>query len=305
MQLRPSGLADDVLAEILHGRNLARHWQAGIRVEIDNPHAPTHPESKPFEIDLPDGRAVLHSGRAGRVEVESHHALENTLIPQALALLLAQQYARGGVMLVHGAAFEIDGAGILALGARGSGKSVLTAAALSAGARVVSDDWLLVSRDAHGRFSARRQREFLMLRHGWAGEQLLSALRALDAETRCGRYKSTLAIADQPETVRRRFPLSIGLDHLWLLERPRTGRADACAFAATDQATALASIIAATTPLLYGRDFPVESRALLDTARSLIATLGAHRLATGLSLVNDPARTFSDLRTRSVNEGPD
>jgi len=302
MPLIPSGLPADVLAEILHGRNLARHWQAGLALRIENPDAATHPESRTFELDLPDGRVVLQSGRAGRVEVQSHHALENTLIPQSLALLLAQQYARSGVMLVHGAAFELAGTGVLALGARGSGKSVLTAAALSAGAGVVSDDWLLVARDEHGRFSAERQREFMMLRHGWAGEQLMAALRALGADLRGGRYKSTLPIAEQADAIRARFPRSITLDRLWLLERPNTGRADHCTLASTDQAAALAGIIAATTPLLYGRDFPAEARTLLATARALIHTLGARRLATGLSLVNHSVRTLSDLLAESVKE---
>lgn len=48
---------------------------------------------------------------------------------------------------VHGAAFDIDGCGVVAIGRRGSGNSTLTAAALRSDASVVEDDLLLAAPD--------------------------------------------------------------------------------------------------------------------------------------------------------------
>ena len=79
----------------------------------------------------------------------------NLLLPQALHLLLTQQWARAGLMPVHACAFSIAGQGILALGDRGAGKSSLVLAALAAGARIVSDDWLLLGLDTDQVIQAR------------------------------------------------------------------------------------------------------------------------------------------------------
>jgi hypothetical protein len=295
------GLNPAQAQELLQGQRLDPLWLPDLQLTLDN-HSEAEAEdiAVPREMDLADGKVQLQSGRAGRVEVQAHHALANTLIPQSLNLLMAQQFARSGLMMVHGAALRIDGIGILALGARGSGKSVLSAAALAAGAEIVSDDWLLVGRAEGGRFHAERLREFLMLRHGWATDRLLQALTGLGGRVTPGRVKTVLDIEQQPESVRRRFPVSIALDRAWLLHRPRCGRTARSTSFACSQADALAAIIGATMPLLFGSEFPVESRALMASARGLIADLDWRGIHTGLDLVDQPQRALSGLLAAGV-----
>ncbi len=290
------GLAPQQVDDLLRGHGLRALWRPGLSLALDNPSAAIASESSPqLEHELADGRVLLSSGRPGSLTVEPQHALANTLIPQSLGLLMAQQLARSGVMMVHGAALCIEDTGVLALGARGSGKSVLSAAALSAGAGIVSDDWLLVGRAEDGRFRAERLRKFLMLRHGWAADRLIAALTHLGARITPGRVKTVLDIAHQPEAVRQHFPASIELDRVWLLQRLRTGRAAESTTSSCSQAEALAGVIAATMPLLFGHDFPVESRALLHSARALVAGLNPIRLSTGLDLVDAPQPALSRL----------
>jgi len=290
------GLSPDQTRDLLHGRGLREIWRPGVRLTLDNLSAcRTETPTRLSEIELADGKLVLRSGQPGTLVVEPGHALDNTLIPQSLALLMAQQLARSGLMMVHGAALRVEGLGILALGPRGSGKSVLSAAALAAGAEIVSDDWLLVGRADDGRFHAERLREFMMLRHGWAADRLLEALAGLGGQARPGRLKTVLDIERQPEAVRCRFPISIGLDRVWMLQRPRTGRTTESITMPCRPADALAGIIAATMPLLYGGGFPVEARALMGSARALIADLGWVRLATGLDLVDAPHQSLSRI----------
>jgi len=290
------GLSPDQTRDLLHGRGLREIWRPGVRLTLDNLSAcRTETPTRLSEIELADGKLVLRSGQPGTLVVEPGHALDNTLIPQSLALLMAQQLARSGLMMVHGAALRVERLGILALGTRGSGKSVLSAAALTAGAEIVSDDWLLVGRADDGRFHAERLREFMMLRHGWAADRLIAALIHLGARIAPGRVKTVLDIAHQPETVRRHFPVSIELDRVWVLQRPRAGRGAESTRSSCTQAEALAGMIAGTMPLMFGRHFPVESRALTHSARALVAALNPTRLTTGLDLVDSPRSALSRL----------
>ena len=86
------------------------------------------------------------------------------ILPQSLHLLLAQQWARAGIMTLHAAAVSTPGGGILSLGPRGAGTSTLTVSALAAGLGVITDDWMILGRAADGQIEVERLRGFLMLR---------------------------------------------------------------------------------------------------------------------------------------------
>ncbi|MBL38770.1 MAG: hypothetical protein CMP07_10230 [Xanthomonadales bacterium] len=265
--IRVDGISPEVMAGLFRGSNAARsHWHPPLEITAGLTGADDVATGEPYEKDLPDGRGILHTGAPGSVRIETHHRLAGDMLqPQSLYLLLAQQWARAGLMLVHGAAFELDGVGVLALGDKGAGKSVLTAAALAAGARVVSDDWVMVGLDGDGRLEAERLREFLMLRHGQACDRLMDALPNLRPAPLANRPKTVFHIGDQPESVRRQFITTCSVDRIWLLKRPSSGRFQPSARTPASPVQALSALIQATMPLLFSGRFAHESAELRKT----------------------------------------
>jgi len=286
-----TGLSAEVLAGQFHGAASARaYWQPGLQLAAGLAGQAESPDSAMHEQNLDDGRAMLRSGHPGTVIVEADHRLSEELLqPQSLYLLLAQQWARAGLMLVHGAVFEFEGHGILALGDRGAGKSVLTLSALAAGAKVVSDDWVMVGTDADGTVRAERLREFLMLRHGLACDQLLSALPDLQTAELRSRPKSVVRMEDQPAQLHAHFTNTCKIDRFWLLQRPRAGRISHSERTPASAANALAAIVRATMPLLFSRKFEHEAGRLRATAGRLATQIGASHLQTGVDILRDPA----------------
>ncbi len=246
------------------------------------------PAAETFERDFTDGRLQLQSGAAGALQLEAHHRRpSHLLIPQSLNLLLAQQWARLGLMTLHAAVIRVDGLGVLALGGRGSGKSVLTAAALTGGAKVVSDDWVLAGATEAG-FAAERLRGFLMFRSGWATDRL-----AADWPLAKGA-KSTKCVLRIPED-NPRFPISSPIHRIWLLRRPRAGRPPASTMEHLPPHLALAELIKAGMPILFSKHFPHERQALMAMLQGLLATSPAQVIETGIDLVEQPGRTLKQL----------
>lgn len=245
------------------------------------------PPSNAFSLGLPDGELMLASGGRGVLTPRWQHTSTELLMPQSLNLLLSQQWARLGLMTLHAAVIQVDGKGVLVLGERGSGKSVLAAAALNAGAAVVSDDWVLLGR-RHTDFVAERLRGFLMLRAGWAAEQLQQTLGYRPGSL---RPKSVLPIPQADA----RFPPGAAIDHIWLLRRPRTGRAHATSARSLTSQQALAELIRSGMPILFSARFPHERAALMAMLGDLLRTLPLHMLETGTDLVERPAETLSRL----------
>jgi len=291
-----SGLPARELATLLRGECLAALWRPGLALEVDCSTASGASSTGPSrQIDLADGRVGLTSGGPGRLVVEPRHTLDNTVLPQSLYLLLAQQWARAGVLMVHGAAFEFDRSGVLALGARGGGKSVLTAAALLAGARVVSDDWVLVGCDPNRQLVAERLRRFLMLRRGWAGQTLLEALIARGARATPAARKWVLALDKQPAGIRNQLLTGAALDQIWLLRRPTAARAVATSREPVGSAEVFAGLIQATMPLLFAKPFKIESAMLVQTARSLVSRLERAMVTPGSDIVASPESAIEML----------
>lgn len=115
--------------------------------------ADTPSEGPIFSQRMDDGEVTLHSGAGG--EWRGHAGLQvhpRLLMPRSFALMLAQQWARSGALPLHAAVLVVDGQGVLVLGRRGAGKSVLGLAAVSAGHQLVSDDTVLLAQDPDGVF---------------------------------------------------------------------------------------------------------------------------------------------------------
>jgi len=206
------GLPAATLAALIAGRAAGRRaWRPGVILRARLADTPDRDDSGPPQtIALDDGRTLLTSGAAGEVRVEPGHVLGDVLQPLSLNLLLAQQWARAGLVLVHGAAFELDGTGILALGDRGAGKSVLTAAVLAAGGRVVSDDWVMLGSPDGETFRAERLRDFLMFRKSRATQSLLARLDDMPVIEQDDPPKQVFRI----ERESPRFPATVRIDQI-------------------------------------------------------------------------------------------
>jgi len=295
--IEATGLSAEVLAGLFHGTASARaHWKPGLQVTARLAGQSELPDSKLHEQNLEDGRAMLHSGQPGTVMVETGHQLSEELLqPQSLYLLLAQQWARAGLMLVHGAVFEFEGHGVLALGDRGAGKSVLTMAALAAGAKVISDDWVMLGSDADGTVRAERLREFLMLRHGLACDRLLAALPDLRPTALRNRPKSVVRMEEQPAELQAHFTTTCRIDRFWLLQRRRTGRMPHSERIPATSADALSAVIRATMPLFFSRTFEHEAKRLRATAGRLATQIGASQVRTGTDILENPSSCLNYL----------
>lgn len=292
-----TGLSAEMLAGLFHGAAGARgHWKPGLQLTAGLQGQTESAGSALHEHDLEDGRAVLRSNCPGKVLVEPGHRLSDELLqPQSLYLLLAQQWARAGLMLVHGAAFEFEGHGILALGDRGAGKSVLTMAALAAGAKVVSDDWVMLGTDADGTVRAERLREFLMLRHGLAHDRLLSALPQLQPVQLRNRPKSVVRMQEQPGSLHSHFAKGCRIDRLWLLQRPRAGRTGSSTSSPAQAAGALSAIIQATMPILFSSRFAAEATALRKSTDVVLSGERTYTVCTGPDLLDNPSKALASL----------
>jgi len=294
--IRIEGISPTMMAGLFHGLRQARsHWVPGLALTAELCGATDAETAIPFDKDLPDGLVRLNSGAPGIVLVEAHHAMPDTLLPQSLYLLLAQQWARAGLMLVHAAAFEFNDTGVLALGEKGTGKSVLTGSAMAAGARVVSDDWVMTGRGSPGRFTTERMREFVMLRHGEACERILASLPDVRTRKVENRPKSLIPMPDPATPSAHRFAKQCELDRLWILQRPTAGRNPFSQARPGLAGEALAALIRATMPVLFSRFFPVESEQLVRTARELVQTCPILRVEPGLDLVESPGKVLRDL----------
>lgn len=261
-----------------------------IRAELLN--AEPGPVDMPLVVrELDDGKLETRSGGPGQVIARPGYHSTKHLLPQSLHLLLAQQWARAGILTLHAAVISTPQGGVLILGPRGGGKSVLAMSALAANLGVVSDDWLLLGRDAGGSIQAERLRAFLMLRRSWATDQLSGRCARLLSRELTGRNKKIIPIPpDSPV-----FPAREKITRVWLLNRPRGARSGLSQLRPTNPAQLLGRLVEASMPLLFSTLFKHEHQAMLATARQLIASARGQLLETGTDLVDDPQGTWSRL----------
>lgn len=267
--------------------------QAGpIRFDID-PGENETPGSQASAIvarDFGDSCVSCTSDAAATTAIlPQHRQLDPRQIPTAMGFAFAQQWARLGYACIHGALLEVEGTGVLVLGLRAAGKSVLSTSALVAGGAIVSDDYLLAG-ERGGRLIGERIRGFLSLRLSWAARALFDSSTDAWHAGRSG-HRAFLRI-DEDDA---RFPGHCQIDRIWVLTRPKAGRRLDSKLEPISHADLYAALITATQPLLLGPDFPHERGLLTTWFTKLITQAPAARLETGQDIVLTPKQTWNRL----------
>jgi len=260
--------------------------QIGLAGEL--PLEASQPSPGPWLV-MDQGEVALTSDQPGQARIDPGADLDERLLPQPLHLLLAQQWARLGLFPLHAAAIEWQDRGVLLLGQRAAGKSSLVLAALAHGARIVSDDWLLVGRDAAGQWRAERLRQFLMLRPGRILDTFSQPLPPDLIATRDGRRVWPIGPGQA------QFPAELKLDRCLWLDTPVDARPARSVIGRIDQAKLLARLIESAMPILLTRNYPVETAALMDAFRALSTGLLVHTAVSGQDLLDKPAQVLERL----------
>lgn len=139
-----------------------------------------------------------------------------------------------------------------------------------------------------------------MLRRGWAADQLIQRLSDLPFSTG-QRPKTAFRLEDRTDV---RFPAGAPIEQVWLLERPRAGRAERSTATPVPPSTALAAIIEASIALLFSQTFPHERRAVLDTLQALLRNTPCRTITTGTDLVENPEQTLARLMQHRFSSTP-
>jgi len=273
------------------GQALPRETFAAISpLRVDNLDAVETTGAQPIVKAFAEGRAHLCSGAAGHAEIDARDG--RFMMPQPLGYLLAQQWARSGLLALHASVVQINGRGILALGRRGAGKSVLSASVLAANGAVVSDDWVLVGQDLSGKLHGERLRQYLQLRNSSAGNGLRDQLNPHTRFQAHTRAKFAYCIDDADA----RTPVAVPITELWLLRRPSDARRIETTQSNRSQATFFASLLDASIADFVGNQFPHERLALLKTIHAILATARCVVVETGLELASDPLKAWSRVQ---------
>lgn len=288
------------LAALYLGAGSLPSWDAlrrvgPIRFDVGDPsEAETFACRSPFERDFGNSLIRCTSNAPAIVRIANEPSPSNPRhLPAALGFAFSQQWARLGHACVHGALLVVEGQGVLVLGQRGAGKSVLATSALVAGGGIVSDDYLLVG-ESNGGPLGERIRAFLSLRQSWAARTLFPAS---EQEWRPNRHGTRVFLTMQSDT--ERFPEHHPIDHVWVLVRPRAGRRLESHLEPISQSEIFASLVAATQPLLLGCEFPHERDRLMHLFSNLASRGLAARLETGQDIVLEPRAAWQRLLTQS------
>ena len=295
--IRIEGLTAPELRARLFERGARWPWhrlsgRGPLTIELVNGvrHEPSQGVQRIVERDLPDGQVRLISGSRSELTLRADHDDPEALLPSSLYLCFAHQWARAGLLPLHGAAFANEKGGVLAVGSKGTGKSTLTAAALIAGCRVVSDDWLLAQPSPTG-FLVERLRRFIMLRRGWASDQVLAKLPDLAFADNGVRPKMTLRLPPRDA----RFPNRASVTRLFELSRPRGARSEMSQLESLSDRQAMAALVQSSMPLLFSAALPIEQTLLLEACNQGLPPLQKFRLVPGSSLVSDPSAETAKL----------
>lgn len=243
-----------------------------------------------YSRDFGDSLVECTSGGDATTTILPTHKPSGRLhIPAAMGFAFAQQWARHGYACVHGALLSVEGKGVLVVGARAAGKSVLSASALAAGGGIVTDDYLLlgVKDDV---VLGERIRRFVSLRRSWAADALAEGFSDEWTPDRSGRRVFLRIEPDED-----RFPEFARIDHIWVLNRPRAGRQKHSSLTRINHAEVYAALVSAIQPLLLGADFPHERAKLQALMTRLITRLPVARLETGQDIVLEPQKTWQRL----------
>jgi hypothetical protein len=198
---------------------------------------------------------------------------------------------QGGLAL-HGAAFQHTEFSPLILGDSRSGKSTLTTLALRMGAKILSDDHLVLSKQEGGKdssvFELESMRPDLHLRsptHRLLREPLASRLRPAHFQ---GEQRWILPHQFNPQFQRHTNPTVI----LCSTIDQNLGETD---IQPMPPPAALAELMRCSSPLFFSAKFPMERAILMDLISAMIDSLPAFRLRLGRDLFDKPEQTFQRL----------
>ena len=197
---------------------------------------------------------------------------------------------QGGLAL-HGAAFQHAAFSPLILGDSRSGKSTLTALALRMGAKVVSDDHLVLSRvEVTGTsvFELESMRPDLHLRspsHRLLPEALALGLKPANFN---GEQRWTLHHQSNPQFQRTANPTVILCSKIDRRLKETTVQSMA-------PAAVLAELMRSSSPLFLSAKFPQERAILMNLMLALITRIPAFQLRLGRDLFDKPEQTFQRL----------
>lgn len=293
VEIAIAGLSAGEMRYRLEGRGAPWQWSdlvdrghVTVNLATEPIHEPVEGEPTVYETDLPDGFVRLVSGGEAEFRVEPRHADTGGILPYCFHAALAQQLARAGVMTLHAAGIVTPHGGVLAIGRKGAGKSTLAASALGAGFGVVSDDWLLASL-AGPVMRVERMRNFMMLRKGWATEQLLQRLPAELVRESTTRPRLHLWLPEADE----RFPFAAEIGAICVLERGRGGRRASTTARQMSPAESLGAFIESSMPIVLTERLPVERASLLPCLSR--ASVGScFRVHAGMDLIEDAAASM-------------
>jgi hypothetical protein len=252
----------------------------------------TLPRSAAHIISEHDSSLFLYSGDAQRL-LTTHQTLKapSSALQSLFMYAISHSLATQGGLALHGAAFQYPDFTPLILGDSRSGKSTLTSLALRMGAKVVSDDHLLLSKwetDGGSVFELESMRPDLHLRsptHRLLREPLASRLRPASFG---GEQRWILPHDLNPQFQRRANPTVIlcstvdrNLEETDIQPMPSPA--------------ALAELMRCSSPLFLSAKFPKERTILMDLMSAMIASLPVFRLRLGRDLFDKPEQTFRRL----------
>ena len=251
------------------------------------------PGSAVHTITEQDSSLFLYPGDAQRLLTTRQSMKTRSQALQSLFMYaISHSLAIQGGLALHGAAFHQSPEFTpLILGDSRSGKSTLTSLALRMGAKVVSDDHLLLSKTApSGRsvFELESMRPDLHLRsptHRLLRDPLASRLRPANFN---GEHRWILPHHLNPQFQRRASPTVI-LCSTIDRELQETD------IQPMPPPAALAEMMRCSSPLFLSAKFPQERAVLMDLISAMIASLPAFRLRLGKDLFDKPEETFQRL----------
>ena len=234
----------------------------------------------------PSALVLRRVGRGGGLG----HVLE------ALDTALMHGAALQGVAFMHAGAFRIVSAGILAMGLTGSGKSTLAVASLHQGSRIVSDDVVLLGRDASGRLLVRTARRDAYLRRASCRVVPAPLRPKLQREggssgkwiLRRDACPGRFALACTPKVAMR-----VRLDRR--RKQPMVRR--------LSTAEVLAELINASSPLMVSAPYAAERAALMPVLVAFAETVPGFEVRMGTDLLTRPEATVKRLLA-DIGVGP-
>jgi len=211
------------------------------------------------------------------------------VVEMLLGFAVSHAFALQGGVVLHAAAFELEGRRVLSLGLSGGGKSTLAAAALRAGGRVVSDDLLLAGQDDAGFGRVEALRKDLSLRA--PSHRLLppALARRLSETNFAGESRLMLQRQNCPECFMR------GLRPDVILQTTVDRRLKKTRITPLTQADSLSVLIRSASPLFFSARYPAERAAMLPVLLRLAETIRGHRVRLGKDLMAAPETAMRAL----------